>query len=151
MVDAHSSANALRSHPPPTYRDLVAARERLTLTVEGLTGMSTNSSGAGSLSRRATLKGAGLAVGTLWVAPLVQVISMDSAAAASAPPARVQTTTGGTTTVASGPVSDGELPQTGSSETVGIAVAGVAAVAVGAAAVMASRRMSSKEPVETDE
>jgi hypothetical protein len=40
------------------------------------------------LTRRATLKGAGLAVGTLWVAPLVQVISMDSAAAASAPPAR---------------------------------------------------------------
>ena len=113
--------------------------------------MSTNTSGAGSLSRRATLKGAGLAVGTLWVAPLVQFISMDSAAAASAPPARVQTTTGGGTTVASGPVSEGELPQTGSSETVGIAVAGVAAVAVGAAAVVASRRMSGREPVETDE
>ena len=59
--------------------------------------MSKITSGAGSLSRRATLKGAGLAVGTLWVAPLVQVISMDSAAAASAPPARVQTTTGGGT------------------------------------------------------
>ena len=114
--------------------------------------MSKITSGAGSLSRRATLKGAGLAVGTLWVAPLVQVISMDSAAAASAPPARVQTTTGGgTTTVASGPVSGGELPQTGSSETVGIAVAGVAAVAVGAAAVVASRRMSTTEHLETDE
>src|SRR6476469_4399394 len=148
MVGVHSSANAVRSHPLPTYGDLVAARERLTLTVKGLTSMSKNTSGAGSLSRRATLKGAGLAVGTIWVAPLVQVISMDSAAAASAPPARVQTTTGGTTTVASGPVrqapvlppaygeqSDGELPSTGSSETVGIAVAGVAAVAVGAAAV----------------
>jgi len=114
--------------------------------------MSKTTSGAGSLSRRATLKGAGLAVGTLWVAPLVQVISMDSAAAASAPPARVQTTTGGgTTTVASGPVSEGELPQTGSSESVGIAVAGVAAVAVGAAAVVASRRTSGTEPVGNDE
>ena len=114
--------------------------------------MSTNSSGAGSLSRRTTLKGAGLAVGTLWVAPLVQVISMDSAAAASAPPARVQTTTGGTTsTVASGPVSEGELASTGSSEIVGIAAAGVAAVAVGAAAVVASRRRSNTEPVDTDE
>jgi LPXTG-motif cell wall-anchored protein len=121
------------------------------LTVEGLFRMSTNTSGAGSLSRRATLKGAGLAVGTLWVAPLVQVISMDSAAAASAPPARVQTTTGGTTTVASGPVSEGQLASTGSSETVGIAAAGVAAVAVGAAAVVASRRLSSTEPVDTDE
>ncbi len=113
--------------------------------------MSTNASGAGSLSRRTTLKGAGLAVGTLWVAPLVQVISMDSAAAASAPPARVQTTTGGTTTVASGPASQGELASTGSSETVGIAAAGVAAVAVGAAAVVASRRMSSTEPADADE
>ena len=128
-----------------------AARERLTLTVEGLTSMSNDTSGAGSLSRRATLKGAGLAVGTLWVAPLVQVISMDSAAAASAPPARVQTATAGSTTVASGPVSEGELSQTGSSETVGIAVAGVAAVAVGAAAVVASRRMSTTEHLETDE
>jgi len=114
--------------------------------------MSTNTSGAGSLSRRATLKGAGLAAGTLWVAPLVQVISMDSAAAASAPPARVQTTTGGgTTAVASGPMSGGQLPQTGSPETVGIAVAGVAAVAVGAAAVMVSRRASKTEHLETDE
>src|SRR6476620_7497145 len=119
-----------------------AARERLTFTVEGLTSMSKITSGAGSLSRRATLKGAGLAVGTLWVAPLVQVISMDTAAAASAPPARVQTTNGGSTTVASAPVSEGELPQTGSPETVGIVVAGVASVAVGAAAVVASRRMS---------
>jgi hypothetical protein len=56
--------------------------------------MSTNTSGSGSLSRRATLKGAGLAVGTLWVGPLVQVISMDSAAAASAPPSRVHTDQG---------------------------------------------------------
>ena len=151
MVGVHSSANAVRSHPLPTYGEPVAARERLTLTVKGLTSMSKITSGAGSLSRRATLKGAGLAVGTLWVAPLVQVISMDSAAAASAPPARVQTTTGGGTTAASGPVSGGELPQTGSSETVGIAVAGVAAVAVGAAAVVASRRMSSTEPLETDD
>ena len=39
-----------------------------------------------ALTRRATLKGAGLAVGTLWVVPVVQVISMSSAAAASAPP-----------------------------------------------------------------
>src|SRR6476620_3387482 len=105
MVGAHSSANSPRSQHFPAYGDPVSRRERLTITVEGLLRMSTNTSGVGSLSRRATLKGAGLAVGTLWVAPLVQVISMDSAAAASAPPARVQTTTGGGTTVASAPVS----------------------------------------------
>jgi hypothetical protein len=52
--------------------------------------MSVTSNGSGGLTRRATLKGAGLAVGTLWVAPMVQVISMGSAAAASAPPPRTQ-------------------------------------------------------------
>jgi hypothetical protein len=56
--------------------------------------MSTNANSSGSLTRRTTLKGAGLAVGTLWVAPLVQVISMDSATAASAPPSRVHTNQG---------------------------------------------------------
>ena len=50
--------------------------------------MSMSKTGSGSLTRRATLKGAGLAVGTLWVVPMVQVISMTSAAAASAPPPR---------------------------------------------------------------
>jgi len=42
-----------------------------------------------SLNRRATLKGAALVAGAVWVAPLVQVISMQTASAASAPPARV--------------------------------------------------------------
>lgn len=42
------------------------------------------------LTRRSTLKGAAVAVGTLWVAPVVQVVSMESASAASAPPQRVQ-------------------------------------------------------------
>jgi LPXTG-motif cell wall-anchored protein len=113
--------------------------------------MSTNRSGAGALSRRATLKGAGLAVGTLWVAPLVQVISMESAAAASAPPSRVHSTgTGGSTTVASGPASQGELPQTGASETVGLAGAGVAAIALGAGAVVAARRLQQPKPLDVD-
>jgi LPXTG-motif cell wall-anchored protein len=116
--------------------------------------MSTQTRGSGSLSRRATLTGAGLAVGTLWVAPLVQVISMESASAASTPPPRVQAG-GGTTTVASGPVtvasgpaSDGVLPQTGASDAGGIAAAGGAAVAVGVAAVVTARRMSKQDPAE---
>ena len=126
--------------------------------------MSMNTSGAGSLSRRATLKGAGLAVGTLWVVPLVQVISMESASAASAPPSRVQTgggaasappplvqTGGGTAPVASGPTSGGSLPQTGASPTVGLVAAGLAAVAVGAGAVVASRRLAKGESPEPAE
>ena len=36
------------------------------------------------------VEGAGVAVGTLWVAPLVQVVNMSSAAAESAPPPRTQ-------------------------------------------------------------
>ena len=52
--------------------------------------MSASNREPASLSRRATLKGAGLAVGTLWVAPLVQIVSMESAAAASDAPGRVQ-------------------------------------------------------------
>lgn len=111
--------------------------------------MSIHKSVSGSLTRRATLKGAGIAVGTLWVAPLVQVITMDSAAAASAPPSRVQT--GGGTTEASGPMSGGTLPQTGSSGTIGLAAAGVAAVAVGAGAVVAARRMPKQDPAESAE
>jgi hypothetical protein len=111
--------------------------------------MSTQQSVPGSLTRRATLKGAGLAVGTLWVAPLVQVIGMDSAAAASAPPPRVQS--GGGTTEASGPPSEGTLASSGSSETVGLAAAGVAAVAVGAGAIVAARRMPKPEPAEPAE
>jgi hypothetical protein len=52
--------------------------------------MTVNKAGSSSLTRRATLKGAGVAVGTLWVAPLVQVVNMSSAAAESAPPPRTQ-------------------------------------------------------------
>jgi LPXTG-motif cell wall-anchored protein len=111
--------------------------------------MSKNSSASGSLTRRATLKGAGLAVGTLWVAPLVQVISMESATAASAPPGRVQAAGG--TTVASGPTSEGTLAQTGSAPAAGLAAAGVTAVAVGTGAVVAARRMRAKEALQSNE
>ena len=52
--------------------------------------MSVHKTGSDRLTRRATLKGAGLVVGTLWVAPVVHVITMSSAAAASAPPQRTQ-------------------------------------------------------------
>ena len=110
----------------------------------------THKSVSGSLTRRATLKGAGLAVGTLWVAPLVQVITMDSAAAASAPPSRVQT--GGGTTEASGPMSGGTLPRdTAHQGPSAWLPAGVAAVAVGAGAVVAARRMPKQDPAESAE
>lgn len=100
-----------------------------------------------SLTRRATLKGAGVAVGTLWVAPMIQVISMDSAAAASAPPSRVQAdpgrASGGTVSASAGSDSavaaGSSLPKTGSESSVGMTAVGLGAVAVGGAAVYAAK------------
>ena len=101
--------------------------------------MPANKAASASLTRRATLKGVGVAVGTLWVAPVVQVISMESAAAASSPPARVQS--GGSSVVAAGRSSaDTALPKTGSETSVALAAAGVGAVAVGAVAVVAAHK-----------
>ena len=42
-----------------------------------------------SRSRRTALKGAAVGVGFVWVAPLVQVVTMDSASAASGSPGGV--------------------------------------------------------------
>ncbi len=43
------------------------------------------------LSRRATLKGAAVVGTAAWVTPVISVVSMESAAAASTPPTRVET------------------------------------------------------------
>ena len=105
------------------------------------------------LTRRTALKNAAVAAGVVWVAPVIQVISMESAAAASAPPSRVQS--GGTsrplTDAGSPPVASGQresaapastLPRTGvDGSTTNLAVIGAGAIAVGGAAVaMAKRR-----------
>ena len=103
--------------------------------------MSKNTAGSASLTRRTALKGAAVVGATAWVAPVVQVISMESAAAASSPPASVQPRTGSNQPLASGPLSGGTLPDTGASgSTGGIAAAGLAAVVAGAGAVVIARR-----------
>lgn len=96
-----------------------------------------------SLSRRTALRGAGLAVGAVWVAPVIQMISMDSAAAASAAPSQVSTKSTTASSSYQGDWAAGEsaLPKTGSSDsTVGMAAVGAGAVVAGTAAVVAARR-----------
>ena len=124
--------------------------------------MSSRIASSATLSRRATLKGAGLAVGTLWVVPIIQVISMDSAAAASAPPTRVQPGSPQGSTLGDGSVgqvsaesattgsvsAESALPKTGSDGSAGLTAAGLGSVAVGAAAVIASRRMRKARPAD---
>lgn len=98
------------------------------------------------LARRSALKGAGIAAGALWLAPVVQVVSMSSASAASAAPEHV----GGSTaapaaTSTGGHSSQDELAQTGGA---GDALAGVGlgAVALGAGAIAASRLRRPADP-----
>ena len=107
------------------------------------------------LTRRTALKNAAVAAGVVWVAPVIQVISMESASAASAPPSRVQS--GGTsrplTDAGSSPVASGQresaapastLARTGA-DTTNLAVIGAGAIAVGGAAVaMAKHRKASQ-------
>ena len=110
-----------------------------------------------SIARRTALKGAGVAVGTLWVAPLVQVVSMDSASAASAPPSRVQPSTGGVSAAsaesavsADSAVAASSLPKTGADSAFPLAAVGVGAIAAGSAAVVASRRARARAEAAAD-
>ncbi|GEM_PF-5015184 len=99
-----------------------------------------------SLGRRTVLKGAGLTAGALWAVPVVQVVTMDSASAASAPPARVQSTGGSVTTHSGSTAALGSRPSTlaytGTNgdamfEAAGV---GIGALAIGGAAVEWARR-----------
>ena len=93
-------------------------------------------------SRRTALRVAGGA-GALWIVPIVNVVSMETASAASAPPSRVQP---GVTPVAQAgaPISAGgaTLPNTGSGDAAAALAVGLGAIAVGGGVAVAANRFT---------
>jgi hypothetical protein len=95
------------------------------------------------LTRRTALRGAAVAVSLTWVAPTLQVVSMDAAAGASAPPATVRGTRQHPIRAAAG-TDQGELPVTGAQGTWEALGVGAATVAAGAAAIVAAHHLKTR-------
>lgn len=108
------------------------------------------------LTRRMALRGSAAVAGAVWLAPVVTVVSMDSASAASAPPpdpdaggetlaghVEGHNRLGDSRAAVPGTSSNSALAFTGSN-TAQAAAAGIVTIVVGAAGVTAAHRLRSR-------